>query len=212
MEKERHWSRLAGDFEKRVYYVAGAENIEEIKKTLTAQNLSGNVLELGSGNGTYSTVLAPNAGRLYVTDLSDQMVSFCKDRLGSMANVDVEKQNCCALSYPDASFDSVVMVNLLHVIPEPEKAIRESRRVLKPGGKIVVVSFTTSGMTFFAKIGMIYRYLRAFGRPPAKSRTLTVDMTSSMLKDAGFGLEEARLIGRTSKAVFARAAVNGSVK
>lgn len=205
MEKERHWSRMAGDFEKRVYYVAGKQNIEVIQTTLAAQSLAGQVLELGCGNGTYSTVLARKADRLHATDVSDQMVSVCKDRLGHLSNVAVEKQNCFTLSYPGASFDSVVMVNLLHVIAEPEKAIRESKRVLKTNGEIVAISFTTEGMRFIDKLGMTYRYLRAFGKPPAASQKLTISKTEAMLKNEGFRIEESRLIGINSKAVFVRA-------
>ena len=92
MEKESHWSRVAGDFEKRVYYVAGEQNIEAIQMVLAAQGLSGKVLELGCGNGTYSTVLAPKADRLYVTDLCDQMVSVCKDRLKHLSHIVAEKR------------------------------------------------------------------------------------------------------------------------
>ena len=75
----------------------------------------------------------------------------------------------------------VVMVNLLHVISQPENAIRESKRVLKANGKVVIVSFTTAGMGLFAKLGMTFRYLRAFGKPPAKARRLTVSLTRSMV-------------------------------
>lgn len=75
MEKGNHWSRIAGDLEKRAHYVAGKQNIEAIQMVLAAQSLSGKVLELGCGNGMYSIALAPKADRLYVTDLFDQMVS-----------------------------------------------------------------------------------------------------------------------------------------
>lgn len=208
MDQKNKWSGLAGDFDKRINYVAGERNIEAIQTALAAQSFNGKVLELGCGNGTFSASLAPKADRLYVTDVSDQMLSVCRDRLKHLGNVEVEKQDCFALSYPDSKFDFVVMVNLLHVIPEPEKAIRESKRVLRANGKILVVSFTTEGMRLFDKLGMTCRYLRAFGKPPEKSRRLTVDTTKSMLEDQGFQTEEARLIGVTSKAVFVRAAAS----
>lgn len=208
MEQKSKWSRIAGDFEKRVNYVAGERNIEAIQTALAAQSLTGKVLELGCGNGTFSASLAPRADRLYVTDVSDQMLSVCRDRLTHLGNVEVEKQDCFELSYPDSNFDFVVMVNLLHVIPEPEKAIRESKRVLRANGKILIVSFTTEGMRLLGKLGMAYRYLRAFGKPPEKSRTLTVATTKSMLEEQGFQTEDARLIGVTCKAVFVRATVN----
>lgn len=212
MEKESHWSRIADDFERRVCYVAGKQNIEAIRMALADRGVTGKVLELGCGNGTYSAVLALKAERLHVTDFSDQMVSICKERFGHLRNVEVEKQNCFTLSYHDSLFNFVVMINLLHVISHPEKAIRESRRVLKANGKVIVVSFTTEGMKFFSKIGMIYRYLRAFGKPPPQSRRLTVDMAKSMLECEGFKIEEASLLGETSKAVFAVATAGRGVE
>ena len=208
MEKEQHWSRMAGDFERRLHYVAGTRNIEAIRKILAEQELAGRILELGCGNGTYSDILAGTADCLHVTDLSDQMVAFCRERLKSLTNAIVEKQDCIALSYDDASFDAAVLVNLLHVIAEPEKAIAESRRVLRPGGTLVVISFTTDGMGLFAKLALAYRYRRGFGKRPPKARKLTVNSTRALLEAAGFAVAEARLFGMGSKAVFARASAD----
>lgn len=205
MQEEKHWSRFADDFEKRVCYVAGKHNILAIEKTLEEQYLEGRVLELGCGNGTYSKALAKHAQALNSTDLSEPMVGFCKNRLKDLGNVVVEKQDCFDLSYPDAEFDAVVMVNLLHIIPNPGAALAEARRVLRLGGAIVVVSFTTSGMGFFAKLAMMYRYLRSYGKPPANGRSLNVNSTTEMLEQTGFSMVRANLMGLGTKAVFARA-------
>ncbi|MBN1907397.1 MAG: class I SAM-dependent methyltransferase [Deltaproteobacteria bacterium] len=208
MQKEKHWSRFANDFEKRVIYVAGKQNILAIEKTLGEQRLKGKVLELGCGNGTYSEALARYAQVLHITDLSHQMVSFCQSRHKNLKNVVVERQDCFNLSYAAGKFNAVVMVNLLHIIPNPEAALIEARRVLQPEGTIVVVSFTSSGMSFFSKLGMMYRYFRAYGKPPAGSRVLDVDSISQMLKCTGFSVVSANLMGTGAKAVFARAIVS----
>ena len=202
MKKEVYWSRYATDFEERNNYVAGKRNIEAIKTALSEQALTGTVLELGCGNGTYSRILAQTADRVFATDWSEEMVSESENRLKMIPNIIVEKENCFDLSYPDSHFDSVVMVNLLHIIPEPEKAIEESRRVLKDDGKIIVISFTMEGMGPISKFGMIFRYLRKYGKPPETAQTLTVDKTTALLEAGGFQNEGAKLIGRTSKAVF----------
>lgn len=205
MEKETYWSRFADDFEERNNYVAGKQNIEAVRDVLAEQNLSGKVLELGCGNGTHSAVLAQTADRVFATDFSDQMVAVSAVRLKSLSNVVVEKQNCFSLSYPESSFDSVVMVNLLHIIPTPEQAIDECKRVLKHNGRAVVVSFTTEGVKPLAKAGMIYRYFRTYGKPPAAAQRLTVNKTTSMLAEKGFRVNNARLIGTGMKAVFVSA-------
>jgi ubiquinone/menaquinone biosynthesis C-methylase UbiE len=125
-----------------------------------------------------------------------------------MENVTVEKANCFSLSYPEFSFDTVVMANLLHVVPEPEKALQECKNVLKRNGRLIIVSFTTEEMAVFSKLGMIYRYLKTFGKPPAAAHRLTVQKTKAILSDCGFKVDEARLIGHRSKAVFVNAVVS----
>lgn len=207
MEKETYWSRFADDFEERNNYVAGKQNIKAIQKALSDQMISGNVLELGCGNGTYSKILAQTAEQVLATDYSDEMVSASNNRLKTFDNVRVEKENCFCLSYPDASFDSVVLINLLHIIPGPEKAILESKRVLKKNGNIIVVSFTMEGISLFNKMGMIYRYLRTYGKPPKTAQTLTLDKTRRLLEKSGFMIKAARLVGNTAKAIFIRAAL-----
>ena len=207
-EKETYWSRFAADFEERVNYVVGNGHIELIKAVLSKQTDLGNMLELGCGTGTYSEILAREALHLTATDYSDEMVAVSKQRLAGLENVTVEKANCFSLSYPEFSFDTVVMVNLLHVIPEPEKAVEECKKVLTRDGRLIIVSFTTEGMTVFSKLGMIFRYLKTFGKPPPTAHKLTVKKTKTMLSDCGFKVSEARLIGHRSKAVFANAVVS----
>jgi ubiquinone/menaquinone biosynthesis C-methylase UbiE len=98
----------------------------------------GNVLELGCVNGTYSKVLDRKAKTLLATDFSDEMVSASKARLKEFGNIKIEKANCFDLPYPDEKFDTVFMANLLHIIPEPEKAIAEVKRVLVPKGGLLL--------------------------------------------------------------------------
>ena len=207
-EKETYWSRFAADFEKRTNYVVGNDHIELTKAVLSKQTDLGNTLELGCGTGTYSKILAREARHLTAADYSDEMVAVSTQRFESFENVTVEKANCFSLTYPKFRFDTVVMANLLHVIPEPEKAVEECKKVLTRDGRLIIVSFTTEGMTVFSKLGMIFRYLKTFGKPPPTAHKLTVQKTKTMLSDCGFKVDKARLIGHRSKAVFANAVVS----
>ena len=205
MNKETYWSRFANDFENRVNYVVGKNDTELIKSFLSEQKSLGKTLELGCGSGTYSEILICEAEHLTATDFSDEMVTVSSKRFEGKENVCVEKADCFSLSYPDSSFDTVCMANLLHIIPTPEKAIAESRRVLKENGKLIIISFTTEGMTFLNKIRMTFRYLKSFGKPSPTAYPLTVRKAQEMLKNCGFKIEEIKLIGNKSKAVFIKA-------
>jgi len=205
MQKETYWSRFANDFEERNNYVAGKNNVEAICTALKKQAAAGQVLELGCGNGTYSKVLSETAEKVLATDFSDEMLTASKERLQDFDNIMIEKQDCMNLAYSDGKFDFVVMINLLHIIPDPQKALNESKRVLKDRGSLIVISLTMEGLSFFNKLGMIYRYIKTYGKPPKTSRKLTVTNTKTLLESNGFIAEETYLIGSTSKAVFARA-------
>jgi ubiquinone/menaquinone biosynthesis C-methylase UbiE len=203
MEKETYWSHFAADFEKRNIYVIGKPDLGLAKAKVAGQHDLGRVLELGCGNGTYSELIAPRADCVLATDFSDEMVCVAKKKLKNFCNVRVEKRNCLETGYEDNSFDTVLMVNLLHIIPDPRSALEEAGRVLKTGGKIMVLSFTTAGMTLLNKLTMVFRYLRAYGKPPENNRHIDPKSMRDLLLRAGFVVEETTLIGQRCKAVWA---------
>ncbi|MFV0267130.1 MAG: class I SAM-dependent methyltransferase [Draconibacterium sp.] len=203
-QKETYWSRFAADFEERNYYVVGKSDVELIlNKVASLKNLK-NVLELGCGNGTYSKVLAKNADSLLATDLSEEMVEASKSRLKTFVNIRVEKADCFNLPYSSNSFDTVFMANLIHIIPRPEDAIRECERVLKKGGRLIIISYTQKGMKFRYKIGLIYRYLKTYGKSPKGGRNFGLEDAISLFKIDEFKVTDAELIGEKSKALFVK--------
>lgn len=207
-QKETYWSRFANDFEERNYYVIGRSDVELILGKVASLNNLKNVLELGCGNGTYSKVLAGNADSLLATDISDEMVKASENRLKTYANVKVEKADCFNLPYPANSFDTVFMANLIHIIPNPDNAIQECKRALKKEGHLFVISYTQKGMRFRHKLGMVYRYLKTYGKPPRGGHNFGLTEASSLMKLHGFSIIESELIGEKSKAFFIKATIN----
>ncbi len=207
-QKITNWSRFANDFEERNNYVVGKTDVDLILTKVAALEKLGNVLELGCGNGTYSKVLAKNADYVLATDISDEMVEASKKRLKTYANVKVEKADCFHLSYPSNSFDTVFMANLIHIIPCPGNAILECRRVLKNGGLLIVTSYTQKGMKFRHKIGMVYRYLKSYGKPPKGGRNFGLMEATSLIQLSGLNVVDYELIGKKTKAFFVKATVD----
>lgn len=100
------------------------------------------VLEVAAGTGLVTEALAGTAGRLVATDRSAEMLAVLRARLGASAGrVEVREADATALDFPDGVFGAVVMANLLHLLPAPEKALHEARRVLKPGGLLCAPTF-----------------------------------------------------------------------
>lgn len=101
------------------------------------------VLEVAAGTGLVSQRLAPKVGRLVATDMSTEMLRILEGRLkaGSHSNVEIRTADAQALAFDDQAFDAVVMANLLHLLPDPPLALREARRVLRPGGVLCAPTF-----------------------------------------------------------------------
>lgn len=92
------------------------------------------VLEVGCGTGYFTRELARTGADIVAVDVSPELLEMARTDC-SAKNVCYEIQNACALSYPDAGFDSVVGSSVLHHL-EIKEAVREIHRVLKPRGTI----------------------------------------------------------------------------
>ncbi len=201
MSNEQYWSRFADTFEQQIKYVAGSENIKEVIQTLESLDLTGRILETGCGTGMYSKTIAEKAKHLTSCDYSEEMLTVASRNLSDLPNTTTTKEDCMNLSFSDNTFDSVILINILHIIQDPETTLKEAKRVLKPEGRLIIISFTTYGMSFINKIKMIYRYLKTYGKPPASSRTLTLISAENLIKNQGFNIISSKLIGQNSKAV-----------
>ncbi|RYZ31251.1 MAG: class I SAM-dependent methyltransferase [Sphingobacteriales bacterium] len=103
---------------------------------------AGDILEIGIGNGS----ILPLYTRHKITgiDLSPKMLSVAKARRTSVFAAFME-MNGEALEFSDGSFDYVVISHVLSVTGDPEKMVRESHRVLKPGGRLLIQNHFTPG-------------------------------------------------------------------
>ena len=118
-----------------------AQIISRMKKVL---NRNMTVLELACGTGLLSVRLAGNVKLLEATDFSEEMIRQAKAKVHSL-HLRFSVQDATNLPYAPGTFDAVVISNALHIMPGPEKALAEIRRVLKPGGLLIAPTFTAAG-------------------------------------------------------------------
>ena len=95
--------------------------------------------DLGCGTGTVSAALAPFVARVVAVDGSAAMLQAAKKRLHGFDNIDLRRGELEALPIDDARLDAATLMLVLHHVPEPERALSEASRVLKPGGRVVLV-------------------------------------------------------------------------
>lgn len=196
------WEQFATSFEEKNNYVVGIEDINKVKEALTSFPDLGNVLELGCGNGTYTESIAAAATAIVATDLSEDMVAVTRERFKTSHHIQVEQADCFNLRYPDNSFDTVFMANLLHIVPNQSALLSECLRVLKDGGRLIVVSFTLHGMTLLNQLALKYRYVKTYGTKSSNNAPLSPDIAKTLCQQSGFNNPQIRTIGNKVKAVL----------
>jgi len=98
------------------------------------------VLELATGPGLLAKTVARYAGSFIATDYSQGMIDQAL-KGEYPPNLSFQVADATNLEFADNQFDVVIIANALHVMPEPEKALDEIARVLRPGGLLIAPNF-----------------------------------------------------------------------
>jgi SAM-dependent methyltransferase len=145
------------------------------------------LLDIGTGTGRMLEILAPQVEHALGIDQSREMLSVARVNLeqAGLANGRVRRDDMYQLALPDASFDAVVIHQVLHYADRPPAAIAEAARVLRPHGILVLVDFAPHGLEFLRDEhahrrlgfgdGEIAEWCRAAGLDPAPPRPLPGD-------------------------------------
>ena len=158
-EHKNFWDRNAGRYDRfmrkdRAAYEKMYELIRPIVKAKT-------VLELAAGTGMIAKNIVNAAAHIEATDASAEMIAEAK-RDNRSAKLHFSVQDMFCLPYADESFDVVIVSNALHIVPQPEKALVEIKRVLKENGVFIAPTFTHSENSFFGKAKAFFMKLAGF--------------------------------------------------
>jgi phosphatidylethanolamine/phosphatidyl-N-methylethanolamine N-methyltransferase len=107
-----------------------------------AERVGGRILEVGVGTGISLPGYSPQ-NRISGIDLSEAMLRKAQRRVANLSLSNVEKlevMDAEHLSFPDASFDVVVATHVISTVPNPEAALDECARMLRPGGEMILLS------------------------------------------------------------------------
>jgi ubiquinone/menaquinone biosynthesis C-methylase UbiE len=95
--------------------------------------------DLGCGTGQVSASLAPFVERVVAVDASAAMLQAARKRLHGLDNIELRRGDLEALPIDEQRLDAATLMLVLHHVPEPEKALTEVARVLRPGGRVLLV-------------------------------------------------------------------------
>ena len=158
-EHKDFWDKNAGQYDRfmRKDRAAYDEMYELIRPVVRHKT----VLELATGTGLIAKHIVNAAAHIEATDASAEMIAEAK-RDNRSAKLYFSVQDMFCLPYAEESFDVVIVSNALHIVPQPEKALAEIRRVLKDGGVLIAPTFTHAGNSFSGRAKAFFMKLAGF--------------------------------------------------
>ena len=158
-ERKTFWDKNAGRYDRFMRKDRAA--YDEMYELIRPVVKSGTVLELATGTGLIAKNIVNAAAHIEATDASAEMILEAK-RDNRSAKLHFSVQDMSRLPYADKSFDVVIVSNALHIVPQPEKALTEIRRVLKDDGVLIAPTFTHAGNSFTGKVRAFFMKLAGF--------------------------------------------------
>ena len=160
MQKHKDfWDKNAGRYDRFMRKDAAA--YERLYELLCPVVRHKTVLELATGTGLIAKNIVNAAAHIEATDASPEMILETK-RDNQSAKLHFSVQDMFRLPYADKSFDVVIVSNALHIVPQPEKALVEIRRVLKDDGVLIAPTFTHAENSFSGKVRAFFMKLAGF--------------------------------------------------
>ncbi len=158
-EHNNFWDRNAGRYDRfmRKDRAAYEEMYELIRSVVKAKT----VLELATGTGLVAKHIVNAAAHIEATDASPEMIVEAR-RDNRSAKLHFSVQDMFRLPYAEESFDVVIVSNALHIVPQPEKALQEIKRVLKDDGVLIAPTFTHAGNSFSGRVKAFFMKLAGF--------------------------------------------------
>lgn len=123
---------------------AGNSRLWRIAMTRAVQPRKGmHVLDLAAGTGTSSAAIAKHGAHVTAADFSEGMLRVGRDRHADNPLIDFVWADATELPFDDDRFDAATISFGLRNVNDPRRAIAEMRRVVRPGGRVVICEFST---------------------------------------------------------------------
>ncbi|MEQ8264182.1 methyltransferase domain-containing protein [Pseudohaliea sp.] len=190
------WDRVAPDYSKQP--IADIETYaRKLAATQALMQPSMAVLEFGCGTGSTALEHARHVARIDATDVSAAMVAIGrqKARDAGIGNVSFRQAGVEDFEAPDESYDLVLALNLIHLLPDRGAALAKVHRLLKPGGLFVSSTVCLADRLWFLRPAI--PVLQWLGKAPYVSFLRAENMLREVAS-AGFEEQEHWTHGRTN--------------
>ncbi|HAG13999.1 MAG TPA: SAM-dependent methyltransferase [Ruminococcus sp.] len=176
------WDRIAGIYNLFEDVYNGKVNQSVSAAVASFIHSDDIVLECACGTGLLTKAIAPHCKRILATDFSGGMLRQTAKNCAKYPNVTIRKADITALKCKDSRFDKVVAGNVIHLLDDPQAALKELSRVCKPDGTILIPTYINQQNT-----GSPTLSVRLIGKAGAHfKQQFTFESYQQFIRDAGF--------------------------
>lgn len=198
-KSQTFWDKNAGRYDlfMRKDVAAYAQLYELLRPVVRRKT----VLELAAGTGLIAKNIVSSADHIEATDASAEMIAEAQ-RENRSTKLHFSVQDMFHLPYADESFDVIIVANALHIVPEPQNALSEIRRVLRNDGVLVAPTFTHADNSFFGRAKAFAMKLAGF---PLHSRW-TSEEYLAFLRENGWTVQKSTVLKASFPLTYAECA------
>ena len=161
-------------YNRKVYKGTGIKVAEFIDK-------NDSVLECACGTGAITEEIAKKCRQVLATDFAEGMLKRASKKCRKYCNVSFRQEDITDIKCEDESFDKVVAGNVIHLLPEPEKALNELLRVVRPGCKVIIPTYINMARD---SSGFAVKFIEKLGAE--FKRQFDIDSYKKFFEDKGF--------------------------
>lgn len=194
METTAFWDNIAEKYAKRPIQDLDAYH-KTLARTQSYLGAEDHVLEVGCGSGSTALLLAPHVRKITASDISPGMIRIARAKAEDegIENADFLVSDVSGTGNDGATYDAVLAHNLLHLVEDPEAAIRSFHDILKPGGFFISKTVTRRdgkpGIKLFT-LRMMIRGMQLLGKAPSHVEFKEISAHEEMIRGAGFEIVE----------------------
>jgi len=184
VEKEKkYWDKLTPRYEPFIekYWKIYPSLLDKISEDVNSGDI---VLDVATGPGFVALKVAERAAHVYAVDISQPMIEEAEKKKDEkkIKNVEFSVEDAYTLPFDNDMFDTVICNSALHNMVNPEKALSEIRRVLKPNRRLIATIVGIGESRKFELAMTLYKFFTAF---PIFHK-LNLDESANMIAESGF--------------------------
>ncbi|ASP37832.1 SAM-dependent methyltransferase [Bacterioplanes sanyensis] len=147
------------------------------------------VLELGCGTGSTALEHAAHVAHITASDISPAMIAIARDKAKQQGvnNIDFQAASIDSFDAPENSFDMILALNLLHLVPDRAAALQNIQRLLKPGGLFISSTACLADRMWYLR--PVIKIMQWLNKAPAVSFSKQKDFLAEV-SDAGFDIQQ----------------------